>query len=139
LLVDHLIETYNRVYDREVTCLSPEALFLLMNHDFPGNVRELQNILEHAFVLCHSGMIEAHHLPPYLRQEPKRVVADTGGEMNLREVEKILIREALRKHEGNRSLAARDLGIDPSTLYRKIRQLDIDAPKRDGRGRRLRH
>ena len=59
--------------------------------------------------------------------------------MNLRAVEKILIHEALRKHEGNRTLAARDLGIDPSTLYRKIRQLDIDAPKTDGRGKRLRH
>ena len=139
LLVDHLLETYNRIYDREVTCLSPQALSLLINHDFPGNVRELQNILEHAFVLCHSGMIEAHHLPSYLRQESKRVVADPGGEMNLREVEKTLIRDALCKHEGNRSLAARALGIDPSTLYRKIRQLDIDAPKRDGRGKRLRH
>jgi PAS domain S-box-containing protein len=135
LLVDHFLSTFSRMHGRDVNGLSPEAFSILMEHDFPGNIRELQNIVEHALVLCHSGVIQPHHLPPYLRREPIHDASNKGG-MNLKTVEKMLIREALRKHEGIRALAARDLGINPSTLYRKIRQFRIDVPERDGRGRR---
>ena len=135
LLVDHFLSTFNRMHGRDASGLSPEAFSILMEHDFPGNVRELQNIIEHALVLCHSGVIQPHHLPPYLRRELIHDASNKGG-MNLKTVEKMLIREALRKHEGIRALAARDLGINPSTLYRKIRQFRIDVPEKDGRGRR---
>ena len=133
LLVDHFIANFNRIHGREVLGLSPEALFLLMEHDFPGNIRELQNIIEHAFVLCHNGMIQPHHLPSYLRQDPMSHAASTGGGTNLRSVEKMIIIESLQKHKGNRKLAAQELGINPSTLYRKINLLKIDVPARDGR------
>jgi DNA-binding NtrC family response regulator len=103
-----------------------------MEYDYKGNVRELQNIIEHAFVLCRSGEIQLRHLPPYLRNEPAQGAIRTEG-MTLKSSEKRLIAEALRKHNGNRALAARDLGINPSTLYRKIRDLRIEFPRRDGR------
>jgi PAS domain S-box-containing protein len=135
LLTDHFIGTLNRMQGRHVPGISPEAASLLMDHDYPGNVRELQNILEHAFVLCHDGVIQPHHLPPYLRSKALGEHAAAGGRMNLKSVEKVLIQEALARHEGNRARAAEELGIDPSTLYRKIRQFGIQVPKKRGPGR----
>ena len=136
LLVDHFISTHNLLHDQEITGLSKEAMSLLVHHDFPGNVRELQNILEHAFVLCRAGMIELHHFPPDLTRCAIREFMDPKHRMNLKLVERSLIQEALAKHQGNRALAAGELGINLSTLYRKIRRLGIDPPQRDGRGGR---
>jgi transcriptional regulator of acetoin/glycerol metabolism len=108
----------------------------LMEHDYPGNVRELENILEHAFVLCQQGRIDIAHLPPELR--PAGPAETTpAGPMTLQAMERLMISEALRRHGGNRQQAAAELGIDPSTLYRKIRTLNIAAPLVDGRGRRF--
>ncbi|HOW54936.1 MAG TPA: sigma 54-interacting transcriptional regulator [Syntrophorhabdaceae bacterium] len=135
LLVDHIIARYNRLQGKNISGLSFEALTKLMGHDFPGNIRELENIIEQAFVLCGADIIELHHLPPELR--PAVVTStDNIGPMNLRSMEKQLVAETLRRYDGNRKRAARDLGIDTSTLYRKIRNLKIENPERDGRGRR---
>jgi PAS domain S-box-containing protein len=134
-LVEHFVATFNRLHDRQVTGLSKEAFSIIMRHDFPGNVRELQNIIEHAFVLCHSGMIQTHHLPSYLKQNATQDDMTHGPGINLRTVEKQLIQKALRNHQGNRTLAARELGINPSTLYRKIHRLGIETPAQDGRSR----
>jgi PAS domain S-box-containing protein len=136
LLIDHFIASHNRLHDQEIAGLSQDALSLLVHHLFPGNVRELQNILEHAFVLCRSGMIEPRHLPSDMTSAGTLGPVDPKEKMNLRVVEESLIKEALAKHQGNRTLAARDLGINLSTLYRKIRRLGLDIPERDGRGRR---
>jgi transcriptional regulator of acetoin/glycerol metabolism len=102
-----------------------------MDHDFPGNVRELENIIEQAFVLCRSGLIELHHLPPELR--PAHSGAGGSSPMTLQAMEEYMIVETLRRHHGNRKRAARQLGIDPSTLYRKIRAAGIELPDYDGR------
>lgn len=135
LLVDHIIARYNRLQGKNISGLSFEALTKLMGYDFPGNIRELENIIEQAFVLCGTDIIELHHLPPELR--PAVITsADNIGPMNLRAMERQLIAETLRRYDGNRKRAARDLGIDTSTLYRKIRDLKIENPERDGRGRR---
>jgi PAS domain S-box-containing protein len=136
LLVDHFIANQNLLHDREITGLSEEALSLLLHYDFPGNVRELQNILEHAFILCRSGMILPHHFPPDLTHVAARELTDPRHGMNLKAVEKSLIQDALVNRRGNRSLAAADLGINLSTLYRKIKRLGIDIPEKDGRGKR---
>jgi PAS domain S-box-containing protein len=136
LLVDHFVATYNRVHDQEIAGLSRDALALLVHHDFPGNVRELQNILEHACVLCRDGIIEPQHFPSDLTRSGTRELVNPKNKMNLRLVERSLIQEVLAKHQGNRALAAEELGIDLSTLYRKTKRLSIDTPERDGRGRR---
>jgi PAS domain S-box-containing protein len=136
LLVDHFIATYNRLHDREITGLANEAMSLLVQYDFPGNVRELQNILEHAFVLCRGGTIEPRHLPPDVARGSVRLTAEPRHEVSLRTAEKTLIQEALARHGGRRALAAAALGVNLSTLYRKIQRLGIAAPERDGRGRR---
>ncbi|MBN1554101.1 MAG: sigma 54-interacting transcriptional regulator [Phycisphaerae bacterium] len=135
LLVEHLIARFNRLQGKDIAGVSDEVLARLMEHDFPGNVRELENIIEQAFVLCRGGVIEPHHLPPELR-------AGTSGDnppsrpTTLLAMEKILIDAALKRHGGNRKRAAVDLGIDASTLYRKIKALEIETPTRDGRTRR---
>jgi len=136
LLVEHFIATFNLVHDREIAGLSPEALALLMRHDFPGNVRELQNILEHAFVLCRSGVIEPHHFPPDLASGAVRQQLGPAQKLNLKAAERLFVRTALEKHRGNRALTAKELGINVSTLYRKIAALGIEVPARDGRGTR---
>lgn len=135
LLIDHFVQKYNRLQGKDIAGVSVEVVSRLMEHDFPGNVRELENIIEQAFVLCRGGMIEMHHLPPELRSETL-ARRDTGGPVNLKSMERQFIRQTLKYHNGNRREAAKDLGIDVSTLYRKIKSLGIEVPETDGRSRR---
>ncbi|MGC9455199.1 MAG: sigma-54 interaction domain-containing protein [Phycisphaerae bacterium] len=135
LLVNHLIARFNRLQGKQIAGVSDEVLARLMEHDYPGNVRELENIIEQAFVLCRGGMIELSHLPPELRPTTGHHVAE-GRPMSLRDMEKLFITETLHRRNGNRKRVARDLGISVSTLYRKIKAYGIDAPEADGRGRR---
>ncbi|MGA2325995.1 MAG: sigma 54-interacting transcriptional regulator [Bryobacteraceae bacterium] len=134
LLMDHLVAKLNRLQGKEIAGVSQEALVRLMEHDYPGNVRELENIIEQAFVLCRGGLIELRHLPTELRSSGPPAAAP-GGPMSLRSMEKHLIEAALQRHNGNRQGAARDLGIDASTLYRKLKALEIKTPPVDGRTR----
>jgi PAS domain S-box-containing protein len=135
LLIDYLVAKFNRIQGKDIAGISRDAMARLMEHDYPGNVRELENIIEQAFVLCRGGMLELHHLPPELRP----VVHETlrgFGPMSLDAMERHLIMETLQRRGGNRTEAAEDLGIDMSTLYRKIKYFKIDVPERDGRGKR---
>ncbi len=135
LLIDHCVAKFNRIQGKDIAGLSPDAMSRLMEHDFPGNVRELENIIEQAFVLCRGGIIELHHLPPELRPASSSG-NDTFGPVSIRAMEKSLIIETLRRYRGNRKKAARDLGINASTLYRKIEAMNIEVPETDGRSRR---
>jgi PAS domain S-box-containing protein len=138
LLVDHFVARGNRVQGKSLPGVSPEALSFLMAHDYPGNIRELENIIEHAFVLCAEGQIELRHLPEdFISHVPAKrkrgVMEDT-----VREVESQTIREALRRNGYNRLAAARELGIHKSTLFRKMKALGIPLPEEDGRSTRRR-
>jgi len=135
LLIDHLVAKFNRLQGKTIAGVSAEALACLMKHDFPGNVRELENIIEQAFVLCGSGIIELHHLPSEFHPQlffPK----NASGLLNLKAAEKLFITEGLRRFNGNRTEVAKELGLHPSTLYRKIKTLKIQAPKMDGRNKK---
>ncbi|WP_319523665.1 sigma 54-interacting transcriptional regulator [Breoghania sp.] len=134
LLIEHLLEKYNRLQEKNITSVSAEVMARLMEHPYPGNVRELENIIEQAFVLCRGMTIELHHLPPELR--PAAADTKSLNNMSLGAMERVMITETLRRHGGNRKAAARDLGIDPSTLYRKIRALHILPPETDGRSKK---
>jgi PAS domain S-box-containing protein len=136
LLVEHFIDRFNRLQDKDVVGVSDEVLEVLMKHDFPGNARELENIIEHAFVLCHSSVIELHHLPPELARETSVLgTAARPRQATLRDMEAVYISDALRRTNGSRKEAAKILGIHPSTLFRKIRDLKIVVPDHDGRSR----
>jgi PAS domain S-box-containing protein len=124
LLADHFIARFNRLKGKEISGLSDAAMAMLMEHEFPGNVRELENVIEHAFVLCRGGLIEPKHLPTSLRGvavEKPGIAIGQGG--TLQEIETQAIWDALRRHNGNRTAAARELGINPSTLFRKLKRL----------------
>lgn len=125
LLIDHFIAQFNRLKGRDVAGISDAALARLMEYDFPGNVRELENTIEHAFILCRSGLIELSHFPPQLRGADGAVHAMLPARVTLASMEKMLIRDALRRTQGNRAAAARELGIDVSTLFRKIKSMGI--------------
>ena len=128
LLIEHFIAKFNRLQGKDVVGVSDEVLARLMEHDYPGNVRELENIIEHAFVLCRGALIELAHLPPQLRGAAEAVSPNIAG-MTLEAMERFLIANALQRHNGNRAAAARQLGINPSTLFRKLKSLGIDQPK----------
>ena len=125
LLVDHFVARFNRLKGRDIAGVSDAVLARLMKYDFPGNIRELENIIEHAFVLCRSGQIELPHLPPHLRGAEDEVSSGLPSGLTLAAMEKLLIRDALRRHKGNRAAAARELGMDVSTLFRKLKALKL--------------
>jgi PAS domain S-box-containing protein len=135
LLVDHFVERFNRLQEKGVRGISDEVLALLMSYDFPGNARELENVIEHAFVLCSSGLIELDHLPPELKRQREAQRFTVRNGTTLRSLEALHIANALRRNGGNRTAAAKELGIHPSTLFRKIKDLGIVPPDRDGRNR----
>jgi PAS domain S-box-containing protein len=134
LLVERFVSRFNRLQSKDVAGIADETLAILMEHDYPGNVRELENIIEHAFVLCRSGLIEPHHLPASLRSETEIRPVRGKGALTLRALEAMHIVDAVRRHGGNRTAAARELGINPSTLFRKIKSLGIDLPSPDRDG-----
>jgi PAS domain S-box-containing protein len=136
LLVAHFITKFNRLQNKSIAGVSEEVMAILMEHDFPGNVRELENIIEHAYVLCRSGLIEVRHLPPRLREKESRGSWVGRTRITLKELEAIHISDALRRHGGNRTAAAKELGINPSTLFRKIKSLRLEVPEQDGRHRK---
>jgi PAS domain S-box-containing protein len=124
LLVDHLIAKFNRLQEKDITGVSAEVMARLMDHDFPGNVRELENIIEQAFALCRGGLIEVQHLPIELRPtEPANPAANQA--VDLRAIQRQLIDSALVRNAGNRRKAARELGINPSTLYRRLKNAGV--------------
>jgi PAS domain S-box-containing protein len=133
LLIQHLLDKFNRLQEKNITRVSAEVMARLMEHDYPGNVRELENIIEQAFVLCQEDTIALNHLPPELRAT---TATNTKilNHMSLKTMERFMITEALRRHRGSRKIAARELGINASTLYRKIMAYHIEVPETDGRG-----
>ena len=123
LLVDHFRRHFNAEMGKNIELIDHSVIDMLMHYDFPGNVRELENIMQHAFVLCKESVIVPSHLPG-------SVVAEAGlvkeeNPLSLEQLEKRAIRESLSSHDGNRAETARQLGIDPSTLYRKMKRYGL--------------
>lgn len=135
LLADHFVQRFNRIQGKKVEGVGAEAMARLMSHNYPGNVRELENRIEHAFVLCDNGWIQTRHLPEGIgRIEPSDI-----GHKNFREAvnafEAQLIRDSMRENNYNRLKTARSLGIHKTTLFRKMKALEIEFPEADGRSR----
>jgi len=133
LLAQHFIDRYSIQQEKRVIGISDEALDLLRNYGFPGNVRELENAIERACVLCKGPEIVPSDLPPELLQAarvnrvlPLRTLADNEARFIL---------EVLRKNSWHRGKTARELGMHRTTLLRRIRKLGIALPEQDGRMR----
>ena len=125
LLVNHFIGRFNRLRNKNISCVTDEVLAILLAYDYPGNIRELENIIEHCFVLCQGEIIERKHLPVSVCPVPGFDQVLTGGVKTLKQMETLLIIEVLRRNKGNQAAASKDLGINKSTLYRKLKGYDI--------------
>lgn len=122
LLVDHFIRQFNLRKERDIQGISAEVLAFLMNYPFPGNVRELENIIEFAFIMCKSSIIDMTHLPKELLQEADLTPPDLS-KAELAEAEKI--RALLARHPHSRPEVARVLGVSRTTLWRKMKKFGI--------------
>jgi len=122
LLIDHLLTKLATDRGIEPKALSSEALDAVMVYDWPGNVRELENALEHAVVLSRSNLIEAGALPERITKRRKEPLVAERSYKNptLEVIERAYIMYVLQAEGGNKTRAAEVLGIDPSTLYRKL-------------------
>ncbi len=107
--------------------LAPSAVRAILTHDWPGNEREVELALERAALLARDGTLEADALFLRVRREAPEGPLFTTAERSLRAVEEALIRQVLAEHGGNRSAAARALGIHRATLHLKLRELGPDA------------
>jgi PAS domain S-box-containing protein len=136
LLVDHFIRKYNRLNNREIQTVAPEVLAVLMDYAFPGNIRELENIIEHASILCRGCHIEREHLPSHLRlNHLANGDCVLPEDLTLEEMERQMLTQALQRNQWNRKATAAQLGIHPSTLWRRMRRLNLKTPEVDGRFR----
>ncbi|KFL16543.1 ATPase AAA [Geobacillus stearothermophilus] len=133
-LCRHLIQKLNQDYGRNVEGVTDEAMVKLLAYDWPGNVRELENVLGRAmiFMKFHEVMIDVSHLPPLSAPSAAPSVRpETEGELRpldemLGRYEAQLLEEALRRHRGNKTAAARALGISVRNLYYKLEKYNID-------------
>jgi PAS domain S-box-containing protein len=125
LLVEHFIGRLNRLHNKNICCVTNEVTAALFSYDYPGNIRELENIMEHAFVLCDGEIIEARHLPSFVHPAIKSKLTPEAEPTTIRQVEIALIKQALKRNKGNKTAAAKQLGIDKSTLFRKIKAFKI--------------
>ncbi len=126
LLINHFIRRFSKLKKKLVSDISPDALAILMGHDFPGNIRELENVIEHATVLCRDTVINVNDLPENLRPDERHEVPHSAS---LEDLEVVYITEALRRNNWNRMKTAAELGMHKTTLWRKMNKLGITPPE----------
>lgn len=123
-LAHHFMKKFSKETHRKVTRITPEVMDLLMRYDWPGNVRQLENIIERAFALGEGDIICNNDLPSEIRNIDKQL-SISNANLNLNENEKTLIMRALRQTDGNKAEAAKLLGINITTVYRKMEKYRI--------------
>ena len=125
LLIAHFIERYALLFHKRVAGVDPEALRTLLAYDFPGNVRELENIVERAVALCESDTVGLADLPPDIQAMDFDPVEGDRLE-SLQEMERQHIARVLARTGRNKGLAAQVLGIPRTTLWRKLKQFRLE-------------
>ena len=128
-LVTHFVERFNAKQGKRVQGVTPAVMEILMRHDLPGNVRELENILEYAFVLCHNGLIDVQHLPDDLQGRAAVVGASELREpreaLPLEQSEADAIRLSLSRNRGHQGRTAQELQVSRTTLWRKMKKFGL--------------
>jgi DNA-binding NtrC family response regulator len=133
LLAHAFLKEFARENEKKVNAFSTEALELMLRYRWPGNVRELRASIEHAVVLCRGDHVLPRDLPASVREPLVEAALGTAvvppslgpGKLSLREGEKQLIIHALRECEGNRTEAAKKLGVSRRTLHRKLHEFEL--------------
>jgi len=128
LLVQHFITRFNHLQNRKIKSASTQVLAVLMAQKWQGNIRELENVIERAFVLCRNDVLDLQHLPPEFQYNQLESSQLNTIRQVRQQTEKQLIIAALKSNNYNRNASARELGMHKSTLYRKLKKLYIDVP-----------
>jgi PAS domain S-box-containing protein len=135
LLTDHFIRQFSSSQGKDIVGIASTALNILMRYDFPGNIRELENIIEYAFILCDGGYIQPQHLPEpfYTGDNSPKAKTETApaAKQTLDEIEKQAIYLALEKNRWGRMDTCRELGISKDTLRRKIERYGLKNTAED--------
>jgi len=128
ILVNYFIEKFNVKFERNIKHFSSSSFDILIDYNWPGNIRELENVIEHCFVLCSSDIIQIEHLPKRLRESDLTNQENrTDNNLNhIQNVERDIIIQTLKKYSGNKSKTAKELNIHPTTLWRKMQKFGID-------------
>lgn len=127
-LVDHFVRRFNARMGKKIISVSPGVMNTLMQHDFPGNVRELENIIEYGFVICRGSILQKEHLPAEVIQtesDERSLVEPESSPIIDTIDEHSRIVSALKRHDGNVTRAAEELGIHRTTLWRKMKRFNI--------------
>jgi transcriptional regulator with PAS, ATPase and Fis domain len=125
LLVDHTIQRLNQTMGKHVSSVNADTMELLLNYDYPGNVRELQNIIEHTLVLCKDDELAPSSLPSYLRTSHMTSAKHSEQSTRLQDLEMQTILDTLKLHQWNKTKTAEALGIDRTTLWRKLKRYKL--------------
>jgi transcriptional regulator with PAS, ATPase and Fis domain len=125
-LVNHFIAQYASKHGREVGSISKSALAMLQAYDFPGNARELANIVERAVIVANRNRLDVEHLPPSLILAAK-VSRERANPLSLAQIEAAYVADILEATGGNKSECARILGISRKNLYEKIARYKLDV------------
>ncbi len=129
MLVDLFIRKFSLKRGKAIQGAAPETLRVLRCYDYPGNIRELENAIEHAFVLCHSDFIQVEHLPAKITQAVERLGSQPITASRPGTSEEAIIKETLTRWRGNRQKAAEELGMHRTTLWRKMKKYGLDVPE----------
>jgi len=128
LLIEHFVQKFRAKRKRDIRGVSPDVLKSLRKYDFPGNVRELENAIEHAFVICRGNIIGVEHLPERILDAVRTDEESSRRASYGQSSEESIIREALARNSGNREKTAEELDMHRSTLWRKIQRYGITSP-----------
>jgi len=132
MLAEHFIKQFSNQQGKDIVGISDEALSILMRYGFPGNIRELENIIEYSFILCHGGFIRPEHLPepfaPKSQDSPHSGPIPLHKPLPLEEIEKQAIFQSLERNHWRRMNTCRELGISKDTLRRKIERYGLKNP-----------
>ncbi len=128
MLCQHFIKTFSARQKKEITGISEPAMDILLKYNFPGNIRELENIIEYAFILCHGGLIMPNHLPEPLAPKESGSEQGKAAPHSLDEIEKQAILAALERNSWRKLMTCRELGISKDTLRRKILKYGLVGP-----------
>ncbi len=126
ILINHFIQKFNEKFKKNITGIAANTFKILEKYNWPGNIRELENVIEHGFVLCQNKIIQTEHLPEKLISQIN-VESDTKTTTSpVLEAEKRLIISTLEKFNGNKNETAKTLGINKSTLWRKMKKFNLE-------------
>jgi two-component system response regulator HydG len=127
LLLNHYLEEFGKENKRAFKGFTPKAYEVLAAYDWPGNIRELRNLVERMVVLARGEWLDVEDIPPHVRivKSMGQAVLNGSPEMTVDQMEKEMILQALNRTAGNRTLAAEQLGMSRRTLHRKLNKFDV--------------